>query len=123
MRCILGSYFRANAVDKLANFVKRAEYAGWKTCRSVYHSKMVMYSLHKRLAEMEGVLGDMENFKIQPTEKTFSILYKAYLECGQKRNLDQVLGVMCTHGFRTPSNTMKLQRFFDLWLTLNENAA
>lgn len=108
VRCIVASYFRANAVDKLANFVKRAKNAGWKICRSVYHCKMVMYSSHKRLAEMKGVLDEMENFNIQPTKKTFLILYKAYLECGQKRKLDQVLGVMCTNGFGTPSNTMKI---------------
>ncbi|KAL1832886.1 hypothetical protein ACET3Z_002537 [Daucus carota] len=107
MRCIVSSYYRANAVDKLANFVKRAERAGWKIRRSWYHCKMILYSSQNRLAEMEGVLYEMKNLCIQTTPGTFLILHRAYLEHGQKHKLHQVLGVMCTHGYGIPSNTVE----------------
>ncbi|KAL1827397.1 hypothetical protein ACET3Z_005809 [Daucus carota] len=106
MRCIITCYFRANAAEKLAKFVKRAEYAEWRICRSLYHCKMVMYSSQNRLAEMEGVLSEMENFNLQTTRKTFIIMCKAYMAWGQKRKLDQILGVMCTQGFGTPGSTL-----------------
>ncbi|KAM3410428.1 hypothetical protein ACQJBY_002563 [Aegilops geniculata] len=103
MRSVITNYFQCDAVDRLAHFVRQAEEAGWKLCRSLYHCKMVMYGKHHRLAEMHGVLDEMEYFRFDRTKKTFWILHKAYLSCGRRSEADTILGMMWKHGFGCPS--------------------
>ncbi|XAR61259.1 hypothetical protein NMG60_11034906 [Bertholletia excelsa] len=106
MRCIVSGYFRGNAVDKLANFARHAESAGWKICRSVYHCLMVMYAAQQRLHEMETVLGEMKNMNLVLSKRTFWILYKVYSLYGQKNKLEQVVGMMCKHGYGIPGDVV-----------------
>lgn len=102
MRCIISSYYRHNEVEKLDDFVKRAEVAGWKRCRSLYHCKMVMYASQKRLLEMEKVLDEMGRISMHISKRTLWILYNAYKTCGERRKFEQVIGMMCKNGYALP---------------------
>lgn len=99
MRVIISAYFRYDAVDRLASFIRHAEYAGWRLCRSLYHCKMVMCGKHNRLKEMHAVLDEMEIYKFSPTKKTFLIMFKAYWEIGMKSEAESILAMIWKHGF------------------------
>ena len=102
MRCIIATYYRCNAVEKLENFVRRAEISGWSTCRSLYHCKLVMYGSQKPLHELYRVLEEMENVKLACTKKTLWIMHKAYTNRGQSSMVLKTLGLMFKHGYQFP---------------------
>lgn len=105
MRVIISGYFKTDAVDRLAQFIEKAEHAGWRLCRSLYHCKMVMFGRHNRLKEMHEVLNEMEVYKFYPTKKTFVIMFKAYWKMGRKCEAESILGIMWKHGFCTPEDS------------------
>ncbi|PKA60899.1 Pentatricopeptide repeat-containing protein [Apostasia shenzhenica] len=98
MRSIISNYFHCGAVDRLSRFIKVAEYAGWKLCRSLYHTKMVMYGQRNQLVEMHGVLGEMEPW-FDRTKRTFLIMYKAYSKAGRMSEAETIIGMMWKYGF------------------------
>ncbi|KAL9842562.1 Pentatricopeptide repeat-containing protein [Arabidopsis thaliana] len=98
MRAIIAAYFRCNEVDNLANFVKRAESAGWKLCRSLYHCKIMMYGSQKRFEEMEGVVNEMAETNYGLVTKTFAIMIKAYKNHGMESDAEKVKGKMLKRG-------------------------
>lgn len=102
MRSIVASYFRCNAVDKLAKFMQRAHSAGWRMSRSMFHGLMLMYGSQKRFEEMENVLSEMESFNISRSKKTLCILHKVYATHGQEHKVNQVAGMMLKHGHDFP---------------------
>lgn len=102
MRAIITAYFRQNAIARFNDFLKQAELSDWRICRSLYHCKMVMFSAANRLEEMENVLEEMSRFNLDPTKKTFLIMYKAYSKWGERYRRDKLLGTMCKHGFEVP---------------------
>ncbi|OAY66846.1 Pentatricopeptide repeat-containing protein [Ananas comosus] len=104
MRSIISSYFRCDAVDRLTRFVRLAEYAGWRLCRSLYHCKMVMYGKQNRLEEMHSVLDEMENYRFNLTRKTFLIMYKAYWNVGRRSEAETVIGMMWKQGLGSPQD-------------------
>ncbi|XP_010510288.1 PREDICTED: pentatricopeptide repeat-containing protein At2g30780-like [Camelina sativa] len=98
MRAITAAYFRCNEVDNLANFVKRAESAGWKLCRSLYHCKIILYGSQKRFEEMEGVVNEMAQTNYGLVTKTFAIMHKAYKAHGMESDAEKVKGKMLKRG-------------------------
>lgn len=108
MRCIIATYFRKNLVDRLENFVRRAAHSNWRTCRSLYHCKMVMYGSQQRFEEMENVLNEMESVNMNSTKKTLWILYNAYVRCDQRSKVAKIFGLMCKRGFDFPMSLVPL---------------
>ncbi|CAH2059992.1 unnamed protein product, partial [Thlaspi arvense] len=113
MRAITAAYFRCNEVDNLVNFVKRAESAGWKLCRSLYHCKIMMYGSQKRFEEMEGVVNEMGETNYGLVTKTFAIMYKAYKRHGMESNAEKVMGKMLKHGCLCVPKTHRAQSALD----------
>lgn len=104
MKCIITTYFRHNSLEKLEDFVRRAAFAGWRVCQSLYHCKMVMYGSQKNLKEMQNVLQEMNNVNINCNKKTLWIMYKAYWKCDQKYMVLKILGQMFKQGYEVPND-------------------
>ncbi|CAI0395428.1 unnamed protein product [Linum tenue] len=104
MRAITGGYFKYDAVDRLANFIKRAETAGWRMCRSLFHGKMVLYGSENRLKEMENVLSEMDNVNLDCTKKTFYILYRSYSLWDQRDLAKKIIGLLYKRGHGIPAD-------------------
>ncbi|ESQ51631.1 hypothetical protein EUTSA_v10016605mg [Eutrema salsugineum] len=113
MRAISAAYFRCNEVDSLVNFVKRAESAGWKLCRSLYHCKIMMYGSQKRFEEMEGVVNEMGETNYGLVTKTFAIMCKAYKSHGMELNAEKVMGKMLKHGYEITPKAHRTQSASD----------
>ncbi|XP_078439920.1 pentatricopeptide repeat-containing protein At2g30780-like [Wolffia australiana] len=108
MRAIISSYFRVDDLEHLIRFIRLAESAGWRLCRSLYHCQMVMYGQQNRFKEMTTVLSEMEAFKFDPTKKTFLIMYKAFSNFGKKFEAESVIGLMWKYGFIIPGDVFYL---------------
>ena len=108
MRAIITSYFVLGDLDHLTKFIRLAESAGWRLCRSLYHCEMVMYGQKSRFHEMKNVLLEMDDFKFEPTKKTFLIMYKAYSNFGKKFAAESVFGLMWKNGFIIPGDAFCL---------------
>ncbi|CAN1132129.1 Pentatricopeptide repeat-containing protein At2g30780 [Linum perenne] len=102
MKAISLGYYKSNDVDKLADFVKRAEAAGWLMCRSLYHCKMIMYGAGKRLEEMESVLSEMNHFNMDWTKKTLNILHMYYSMWDQRHKANRIIGMLYKRGLGLP---------------------
>ncbi|KAK7336698.1 hypothetical protein VNO77_17244 [Canavalia gladiata] len=102
VKCIITTYFRCNAVEKLENFVRHAEISGWKVSRSLYHCKLVMYASQKRFNRMQKVLKEVESLNLGCTKRTFWIMYKAYWKYSQGSMVLKTLGHMFKHGHEVP---------------------
>ncbi|XP_013654496.1 pentatricopeptide repeat-containing protein At2g30780-like [Brassica napus] len=113
MRAITAAYFRCNEVDSLVKFVKRAESAGWKLCRSLYHCKIMMYGSQKRFEEMEGAVNEMGESNYGIVTKTFAIMCKAYKSLGMESNAEKVMGKMLKHGYLCAPKTSLTQASLD----------
>ncbi|KAJ3688385.1 hypothetical protein LUZ61_017549 [Rhynchospora tenuis] len=104
MRSIVTSYFHCGDVDQLAGFLRSAERAGWKLCRSLFHCKMLMFGMHNRLEEMHDVLDEMESLRFDRTKKTFSIMHKVYCNMGRRLEANTVVGLMLKLGLVSPTD-------------------
>lgn len=104
MRCIITTYYRCNALEKLEIFVRRAAFAGWRIGHSLYHCKLVMLGARKNLNEMHNVIQEMNSVCIASNKKTLWIMYKAYWNSGQRSMVLKVLGQMFKHGYEVPGD-------------------
>ncbi|MQL76883.1 hypothetical protein Taro_009271 [Colocasia esculenta] len=105
MNSIITSYFHLDAVDRLKSFIRQAESAGWRLCRSLYHCEMILYGKQSRFGEMKSVINEMEAYKFEPTKRTFWIMHKVYANVGKKVEADGVLGLMWKNGFINHEDT------------------
>ncbi|KAI3899557.1 hypothetical protein MKW92_041730 [Papaver armeniacum] len=72
MLAIITTFFRCNAVEELAKFVKQAESARWRICRSLYHCKMGAYTDYGQRTKVEQVVGAMFKHGFEIPRDTFS---------------------------------------------------
>ncbi|KAI3904757.1 hypothetical protein MKW92_002453 [Papaver armeniacum] len=74
--------------------------ATFLSCNDVKSSKIYGHVfITKSVEEMEKVLEEMEQSNIDPSKKTFLIMYRAYTDYGHRTKVEQVVGAMFKHGF------------------------